>query len=163
MSASDSESSIYLSDTDKQIKRKIGASFSGKVAITTKHSFLTPAGGQETRELHRELGGRTEVDIPYQYLKFFLEDDEELERIRAAYEKGEMETSEIKAICTRELTTYVGAFRERRKTITDETVAEYMRARALEFQGTQSLGLSKAEKDKEIAALEKRLAELRAT
>ena len=148
MSASDTDSSIYLSDTDKQIKKKIGASFSG---------------GQETRDLHKELGGRTKVDIPYQYLKFFLEDDEELERIRVAYEKGDMETSEIKAICIRELTTYVTAFKERRKAVTDEVRAEFLRPRALVFQGSPFDNPAIVDKQTEIDSLEKRLAELRAS
>lgn len=147
MSASDTDSSIYLSDTDKQIKKKIGASFSG---------------GQETRELHRGLGGRTDVDIPFQYLRFFLEDDEELERIRTAYEKGEMETSEIKAICTRELQEYVSAFRERRKLVTDEVRTEFLRPRPLDFQGSPFEYSTVTSKEQEIAALEKKLAELRA-
>ena len=148
MSASDTDSSIYLSDTDKQIKKKIGACFSG---------------GQATRELHRELGGRTAVDIPFQYLKFFLEDDDELERIRSAYEKGDMETSEIKAICIRELQGYVSAFRERRKAVTDQVRAEFLRPRPLEFRGSPLEAMQKLEKEQEIAALEKKLAELRAS
>lgn len=148
MSASDTDSSIYLSDTDKQIKKKIGASFSG---------------GQETRELHRELGGRTDVDIPFQYLKFFLEDDDELERIRLAYEKGEMETSEIKAICIRELQEYVSAFRERRKAVTDKVRAEFLRPRPLDFDGSPGGSGINVEKEQQIAALEQRLAELKAT
>ena len=147
MSASDTDSSIYLADTDKQIKKKIGASFSG---------------GQETRELHRELGGRTDVDIPFQYLKFFLEDDDELEKIRVAYEKGEMETSEIKAICIRELQAYVGAFRERRKVVTDDVRAEFLRPRPLEFQFSPFQNEPGDAKEQEIRALEKRLAELKA-
>ena len=147
MSASDADSSIYLSDTDKQIKRKIGISFSG---------------GQETREMHRELGGRTEVDIPYQYLRFFLEDDAELERIRLAYEKGEMETSEIKAICTKELTVYVSVFRERRKAVTEETVRRFLTPRRLDFTGNPFPAIQDS-KQTEIEALEKRLAELRTT
>lgn len=31
------------------------------------------SGGQETLELHRELGGNPDVDVAYQYLKFFLD------------------------------------------------------------------------------------------
>ena len=37
-----------------------------------------------------------EVDVAYQYLTFFLEDDEELERIRLAYSTGAMLTGEVK-------------------------------------------------------------------
>jgi len=67
MSASDANSSIYMTDKPNQIKNKIN-----------RHGF---SGGQETEEEHRRLGGNTEVDIAYQYLTFFLEDDEELERL----------------------------------------------------------------------------------
>lgn len=43
-----------------------------------KHAF---SGGQTTVEEHREKGGNCAVDISYQYLRFFLEDDEELNQI----------------------------------------------------------------------------------
>lgn len=46
-----------------------------------KHAF---SGGQATIEEHREKGGNCDVDIAYQYLTFFLEDDEKLEQIRKA-------------------------------------------------------------------------------
>ena len=118
MSASDTDSSIYLSDTDNQIKKKIGKAFSG---------------GQDTRELQEELGGRTEVDVPFQYLKFFLESDEELESLKDRYEKGLMQSGEMKAAATKELQTYVAAFRERRKAVTPEIREEFMRPRQLEF------------------------------
>lgn len=63
MSASDVNSSIYMSDTPNQIKNKVN-----------KHGF---SGGQETEEEHRRLGGNPDVDVAYQYLGFFLDDDEE--------------------------------------------------------------------------------------
>ena len=121
MSASDADSSIFLADTDKQIQKKIGNSFSG---------------GQDTRELHRQLGGRTNVDIPFQYLRFFLEDDAELERIKQAYESGEMESGQMKKKCTEVLQDYVRGFRERRKAVTDEIRDEFLRPRHLEFVGS---------------------------
>lgn len=68
MSASDLNSAVFLTDTLKQIKNKIN-----------KHAF---SGGQATVEEHRKLGGNCEVDTSYQWLRFFLEDDEELETIR---------------------------------------------------------------------------------
>ena len=68
MSASDETSSIYLTDTPKQIKTKIN-----------KHAF---SGGRDTEQEHREKGGDCDVDISFQYLTFFLEDDERLEQIR---------------------------------------------------------------------------------
>ena len=120
MSASDPDSTIYLSDTDKQIQKKIGKAFSG---------------GQDTQELHRRLGGRTGVDVPFQYLTFFLEDEERLESIKEAYEKGEMQSGEMKMAATKELQAYVAAFRERRQAVTAEVRAEFMRPRQLTFRG----------------------------
>ena len=68
MSASDPTSSIYLTDTPNQIKNKIN-----------KYAF---SGGRDTREEHEKYGGNTEVDVSYQYLTFFLDDDERLAEIK---------------------------------------------------------------------------------
>ncbi len=67
MSASDVNSSIYMNDTPNQIKNKVN-----------RHGF---SGGRETEEEHRRLGGNTDVDVSYQYLGFFLDDDEEYAQI----------------------------------------------------------------------------------
>ena len=45
----------------------------------SKYAF---SGGRDTKEEHRRLGGNTEVDVSYQYLTFFLEDDEKLAQIK---------------------------------------------------------------------------------
>jgi tryptophanyl-tRNA synthetase len=42
------------------------------------------SGGQDTLEKQRALGANIDVDVPYQYLTFFLEDDAELARVRAS-------------------------------------------------------------------------------
>jgi hypothetical protein len=42
------------------------------------------------------MASSPDVDVAYQYLTFFLEDDEELERIRTAYSAGKMMTFEVK-------------------------------------------------------------------
>lgn len=68
MSASDLNSAVFLTDTAKRIKDKIN-----------KYAF---SGGQATVEEHRELGGNCEIDTSFQWLRFFLEDDDELEQIR---------------------------------------------------------------------------------
>ena len=64
MSASDETSSIFLTDTPTMIKNKIN-----------KYAF---SGGKDTVEEHRKTGGDTDIDISYQYLRFFLEDDQEM-------------------------------------------------------------------------------------
>jgi tryptophanyl-tRNA synthetase len=81
------------------------------------------------------LGGRTAVDVSYQYLSYFLQDDDELKRIHDAYEAGEMLTGELKKIAINEIWGYVSKFQERRSNITDEEVKMFM-------DGTRSLRLS---------------------
>jgi tryptophanyl-tRNA synthetase len=121
MSASVDSSAIFMKDTPKQIANKIN-----------KFAF---SGGQVTVEEHREKGGDTTKDVPYQYLTFFLEDDEDLEKTRVDYSEGRMLTGEIKAKCIEQLQVYVKEFQERRAKVTDEMVKEYMSQRKLEWKG----------------------------
>lgn len=136
MSASIESSAIFMKDTPKQITTKIN-----------KYAF---SGGQVSENEHREKGGNTDVDVAYQYLTFFLEDDEELEKIKIQYQKGELLTGELKAICIAELEKYVKVFQERRAVVNDEVINEFMRERPLEWRanpnpisaaGSQSAGI----------------------
>jgi tryptophanyl-tRNA synthetase len=97
MSASVESSSILVQDNPKTILTKIN-----------QYAF---SGGRETLEEHRAKGGNPDVDVPYQYLRFFLEvsqgclsncftdvsqSDEELEQIQQDYKSGKLLTGEIK-------------------------------------------------------------------
>ncbi|KAF9532301.1 hypothetical protein CPB83DRAFT_785224 [Crepidotus variabilis] len=112
MSASDPNSSIFMTDKPAHIKNKIN-----------KHGF---SGGRETEEEHRRLGGDTEVDVAYQYLTFFLDDDEELERIGKEYRAGTLLTGQMKGRCIEELQRFVADFQERRSKITEEDIDTFM-------------------------------------
>lgn len=85
MSASNPNSAVYLTDSSTQVKNKIN-----------KYAF---SGGGATAEIHKAEGGNTEVDISFQYLKFFMEDDEKLKQIESEYKSGTMSTSDLKKIC----------------------------------------------------------------
>lgn len=61
MSSTDPNSAVFLTDTPQQIEKKI-----------KKFAF---SGGGATLEEHREKGANLEVDVPFIYLGFFLEDD----------------------------------------------------------------------------------------
>lgn len=125
MSASDDSSAIFMNDEPSRIKNKI-----------VKHAF---SGGQETEAQQRELGGDPDKDVAFQYLTFFLEDDEELERIRVAYRKGEMLTGELKQKCIAELQVYVKGFQERREALTDADVADFFAHKKLVWKGSEKL------------------------
>ncbi|KAJ9106151.1 hypothetical protein QFC21_001294 [Naganishia friedmannii] len=112
MSASDPNSAIYMSDTPNQIKNKIN-----------KHGF---SGGRETEELHRLHGGNPDVDVPFQYLSFFEEDDEKLAQIAADYRAGTLLSGQLKAMCIKALQEEVKSFQERKAAITVENFQSYM-------------------------------------
>ncbi|XP_008211616.1 tryptophan--tRNA ligase, cytoplasmic [Nasonia vitripennis] len=119
MSASDNNTAIFLTDTPKQIKNKVN-----------KHAF---SGGRATVEEHRELGGNCDIDVSYQWLRFFLEDDEKLENIRKGYSSGEILTGELKKELIEILQKIVAQHQEARSKITDEILKEYMVPRDLSF------------------------------
>ncbi|XP_055902075.1 tryptophan--tRNA ligase, cytoplasmic [Eupeodes corollae] len=119
MSASEQNSTLSLTDTPKQIKNKIN-----------KYAF---SGGRATVEEHRKLGGVPDVDVAYQLLKFFLEDDAKLEEVRVAYSKGELLTGEIKKLAIETITPIVEAHQAKRKEVTDEVLDKFMEIRQLKF------------------------------
>ncbi|XP_061396113.1 tryptophan--tRNA ligase, cytoplasmic-like [Musca vetustissima] len=119
MSASEQNSAVFLTDTPKQIKNKIN-----------KYAF---SGGRVTVEEHRKLGGIPDIDVAYQLLKFFLEDDAKLEEIRLAYSKGELLTGEIKKIAIETVTPIVEQHQAARKLVTDEVLQKFMEIRPLKF------------------------------
>uniref|UniRef100_A0A674A5M2 Tryptophanyl-tRNA synthetase n=1 Tax=Salmo trutta TaxID=8032 RepID=A0A674A5M2_SALTR len=106
-------SSTFLTDTPKQIKNKVN-----------KHDF---SGGKDTVEEHRKYGGNPDVDVSFMYLTFFLEDDEQLERIRQVGERA------ARQLLIETLQPIITAHQERRKPVSEETVKQFMMPRPLDF------------------------------
>ncbi|KAI9337009.1 hypothetical protein DFJ73DRAFT_849564 [Zopfochytrium polystomum] len=112
MSASKAETAVYMTDTPAQIKNKIN-----------RYAF---SGGGDTAELHRQNGGNPDVDVAYQYLTFFLDDDEELAQIEKNYRAGTLSTKDLKARCIEVVTKMVVEIQEARKKVTDDVVKQFM-------------------------------------
>jgi tryptophanyl-tRNA synthetase len=127
MSASNPNSAIFMSDSAAQVKKKIN-----------KFAF---SGGQDTAELQREHGGNPDVDVAYQYLSYFEDDDAKLQQIHDTYKKGELLTGELKATCIKQLQDYVVGFQERRSAVTDEVLKSYMTPRTLQWGGNPNPNL----------------------
>lgn len=119
MSASDPNNSVYLTDTANQIKNKIN-----------RYAF---SGGGASIEEHREKGGNPDIDISYQYLKYFLDDDARLAEIETEYRAGRMLTGEIKKEIIGQLQKVVAEHQAKRKEITDEQLSKFMTPRKLNF------------------------------
>ncbi|MFA5333695.1 MAG: tryptophan--tRNA ligase [Candidatus Nanoarchaeia archaeon] len=101
MSASDKSSAIYLTDNEKTVKNKV-----------MKYAY---SGGKETVEEHRRLGGNPDIDVSYQWLRFFEEDDIKLKKYYDEYKSGKMLTGELKQILVDKLSKILSEHQERRK------------------------------------------------
>ena len=112
MSSSAENTAVFMTDSAGQIKNKIN-----------KYAF---SGGRDTLEEHRKHGGDPEVDVAFQYLKFFLDDDEELETISREYKKGNLLTGELKKRCIDVLQAFVANFQENRAKITPILMEKFM-------------------------------------
>ena len=104
--------SILVTDTAADIKKKIN-----KYALS---------GGGQTVEEHRAKGADLDIDVPFQYLQFFLEDDERLEEIRVKYSSGEMLTGEVKQELIKVMQDFVTDFQEKRSKVTDDDVKKFL-------------------------------------
>jgi tryptophanyl-tRNA synthetase len=120
MSSSNENSAIFLTDTPEMIKNKI-----------MHHAF---SGGRETKSKQQELGADLEVDVSYQWLRFFLEDDDELQRIGDSYGSGKGDfwsTGSVKTRLIEVLQVLVAQHQERRASISDEEVRKWMTERSI--------------------------------
>jgi tryptophanyl-tRNA synthetase len=112
MSGSATASSVFVTDSPKDIKEKI-----------SKYAF---SGGRETVEEHRKLGADLNVDVPYAYLTYLLDDDAELKQIGEDYGSGKLLTGEVKQRLITELQGVIGRHKEARAKVTDDTVRHFM-------------------------------------
>jgi len=120
MSSSDANSAIFLTDTPDEISKKI-----------KEHAF---SGGQDTSKLQRELGADLVEDVSYQWLSFFLDDDEELASIGKDYSTGTgvyWATGKVKERLITLLQAIVAEHQKHRIEITNDEVAEWMQVRRL--------------------------------
>ncbi|MBI4451493.1 tryptophan--tRNA ligase [Candidatus Woesearchaeota archaeon] len=101
MSASDPDSAIWLNDGPKEVERKV-----------MKYAF---SGGRATIEEHRRLGGNPDVDVPYQWLRIFEEDDKRLAQVEQDYRSGKLLTGEMKQILVQSLNSFLAEHQKRRQ------------------------------------------------
>jgi len=115
MSSSDENSYIAMTDTPKQVERKI-----------KKYAF---SGGRETVAEHRKLGGNPDKDVSFQYLKMFFEpDDKKLEQIYNDYKSGKLLTGELKQILINKINSFLKEHqknREKARKLIPKFLSEY--------------------------------------
>jgi len=102
MSASDEKNTIYTTDSPEVVKKKIN-----------KYAF---SGGQPDVDEHRRIGGNPDIDVSYQYLRIFFEqDDSKLKKIHDDYKSGKMLTGELKAILIEKINEFLSLHQEKRE------------------------------------------------
>ncbi len=112
MSSSRPETTIFLTEDVQTMEKKVKSSFSG---------------GQSTLEEHRRLGGDPDVDVAFQYLRYFFEDDDDaLAEVETGYRSGEILTGQMKQICidkASEYLSHLGEMRQQTAHIVDDFLA----------------------------------------
>jgi len=119
MNASDPNSAIFLTDTPAMIRNKIN-----------KHAF---SGGAVTKEEQMKNGANLSIDVSYQYLKFFLDDDAKLAQIGEDYSSGKMLTGQVKQVLIDILVERVRQHQIARSAVTDDVIKAFMSVRPLIF------------------------------
>jgi tryptophanyl-tRNA synthetase len=113
MSASEPSSYIALADSEKEVERKI-----------KKYAF---SGGKATLKEHKEKGGNPDVDISFQYLKFFFEpNDEKLKKIEEKYREGKMMTGQLKEYTIKKINSFLKKHQKKLKKA-KKKVKKYLR------------------------------------
>ncbi|KAL7722291.1 tryptophan--tRNA ligase [Entamoeba marina] len=114
MSASDPNSAIYLIDSYQQIQDKINnhAYSPVKTVSDIKDGLLV-----------------IDDDVPYQYLKFFLDDDAQLNKIKDDYISALMTPQDVKNILIQTLQEVVSNHQIKRNKVTNEVIQQFMEIR----------------------------------
>ena len=94
------DSVLSLTDSPETIRKKI-----------MKYAF---SGGKESIAAHRKHGGDPDVDVSYQYLTFFEDDDKKLEKIYNDYKSGKLLTGELKQLLVDKLNSLLREHQKRR-------------------------------------------------
>ncbi len=104
MSASNPDSAIYITDDEKEVKRKI-------------MNALT--GGQPTAELQRRYGGNPDACVVYKYYLLFEENDEVVRRIYESCRGGSLLCGECKSRLFEKIQKFLERHRELRERARD--------------------------------------------
>jgi tryptophanyl-tRNA synthetase len=82
------------------------------IEIKIKKAF---SGGRDTIEEHRKKGGNPDIDVCYQYLDLFLEeDDKKLSEIYSDYKSGKLLTGELKKYTITKLQDFLKKHQQKR-------------------------------------------------
>lgn len=111
---------------------------SAKMSASVRHSaiFLTddPSAVREKLELAFPTtpGRESNIEVVFQYLRFFMDDDQELQSLERSFQAKELNAQDLVPILTRTIQEQVAMFKKNRVQITDDYLESFMTPRLLD-------------------------------
>lgn len=87
----------------------------GRETVFEKIRTHAPSGGQTTPQEHRDGGENPVVDVAYQFLYFFEESDERVERLARESRCGSLLSGELEELTAETIADFLEAHRECRE------------------------------------------------
>ena len=108
MSASIQSSAIFLTDSPSMIRDKL------------------------ERALPTTPGGEMDMEVVFQYLRFFLEDDQEFQRLERGFAAKEVTQEDLQAAVTEAVQEQIARFQKNRIQVTDDYLKSFMTPKLLD-------------------------------
>lgn len=132
-SSTGKDSTLFLTDSEELLREKI-----------KKHSF-SGAGGNGTLADHKKYGGIPEVDIAYQYLRYFENDDAVLQDLHDRFKSGEIACGEMKEKLADKIIQVVDEVKLNRSKITQEVLDDFYAIKPMKLPQPKSKKLTEQE------------------
>jgi tryptophanyl-tRNA synthetase len=127
------DSTLFLTDESSVLREKI-----------MKHAY-SGGGGSGTLEDHKKFGGNPDIDISYQYLRYFENDDAVLQGIYDNFKNGTLSCGEIKEILAKKIIEVVDTIKCNRAKVNQETLDEFYKLKSMELPKPKERKLEEAE------------------
>lgn len=122
-------STLFLDQDPDKIKK-----------IIKSHAF---SGGGETMEEHKKKGGDHRIDISFQYMTYFMDDDEKLKDIAQQFADGTIGSGQLKEITAGLVSDLIREHQAKKALVTDDIVQQFFDAtRTLDVGGCYDVNKS---------------------
>lgn len=119
--SSNDDHTIYLDMTFEQLQKII------------KKNATSGCGGDGSMNDHRKYGGDLTIDVAYQYLQYFMHDDEELKKIAIDFASGKIGSSDTKTHMIKCVWNVISVHQTNKKNLDKKTLEEFFLVRKLDM------------------------------
>jgi tryptophanyl-tRNA synthetase len=115
------DATLFLTDKSEVLREKI-----------MKHAF-SGGGGDGSMADHKKYGGNPDVDISYQYLRYFEFDDDKLAEIKDGFKNGEISCSQMKTMMADKIVNLFMDHQHKRTLVTKEILDNFYKLKPIEL------------------------------